>query len=339
MKTSPVYIQAAGMACPVGLTWPSSCAAMRAGITRKSFSPYRDNEGHEIVASYLRDYIREDASAEERWLSLLAWALKDIARQSAQSVLEHTPLLLALPLSRAGRSYPTSLIAEDLSTRLELRMAPSHIRIFTEGAYGSYVALEQGRALVRTGQPCIVAAAESMLCARTLLRLSEQQRLLVEGHSDGIIPGEAAAAVLLTQDKKHALATVRGLGFGKEPASFGNDVPLRADGVVAAARAALLEANLQLHEIDFRFSDAAGESFSFKEQALLVSRLLGERRARFPLWLPAETLGDTGAASGLCGMLWAVASWARKYAPGPRAIGFAGNDEGARAAVVIEREG
>ncbi|HYO52641.1 hypothetical protein [Archangium sp.] len=309
---------------------------MRARITRKSFSPYHDNDGREIVASYLRDGIREDASADERWLHLLAYALKDIARQMAQPVLEHTPLLLARPLPLDGRPYPTPFLADALSTRLELRIAPGNIRVFNEGSYGGYVALEQGRALARTGQPCIVAAAESMLCARTLLRLSEQQRLLVEGNSDGIIPGEAAAAVLLTKDKKHALATVRGLGFGKEPASFDNDIPLRADGVVAAARAALHEANLQLHELDFRVSDAAGESFYFKEQALFVSRLLRERRAEFPLWLPAEPLGDTGAAGGLCGMLWAMASWARKYAPGPRAIGFAKNDEGARAAVVIE---
>ncbi|MFE8602413.1 hypothetical protein [Archangium violaceum] len=312
---------------------------MRAGITRKSISSYRDNDGYEIVGSYLRDGISEDASEDERWLSLLSYALEDIARQMPHPMIEHMPLLLARPLLRNGHPYPHHVLADTLSTRLELRIVPSNIRVFNEGAYGSYVALEHGRALARAGQPCIVAAAESMLCARTLLRLSEQRRLLVEDNPDGIIPGEAAAAVLLTKDKKHALATVRGLGFGKEPASFNNDIPLRADGVVAAARAALLEANLQLHQLDFRVSDAAGESFYFKEQSLFVSRLLHERRAEFPLWLPAETLGDTGAASGMCGTLWAVASWVRKYAPGPRAIGFAGNDEGARAAVIIESGG
>ncbi|AGC44063.1 3-oxoacyl-(acyl carrier protein) synthase [Myxococcus stipitatus DSM 14675] len=337
--TRPTYIRAAGMATPVGLTWQTSCAAMRAGLTRKSISPYHDDDGREIVASYLLTPLREEASADERWIALLTYALRDIARQVDHLELEQTPLFLARPLLLHGLSCSIPLLSEALSNALDLRIAPENLHVFNEGSYGGYVALERGRALVRTGQPCIVAAAESMLCARTLLRLSDQQRLLVEGNSDGIIPGEAAAAMLLSPDRMQALATLRGLGFGKESAALDNDLPLRADGLITAARGALREANLQLHELDFRVSDASGESFYFKEQSLLVSRLLRERRAEFPLWLSAEPLGDTGAAGGLCGLLWAMASWARKYAPGPRAIGFAGNDEGARAAVVLERGG
>src|SRR5690606_28481597 len=158
-----------------------------------------------------------------------------------------------------------------------------------EGAHGGYAALERGRACVRAGRPSIVAAAESQVTARALLALSQRQRLQVEGNSDGVIAGEAAAAVLLTADGRQALARIRGLGFAREPSSLDNDVPLRAEGLLHAARAALLEAGLEPHELDFRVSDAAGESFYFKEQALLASRLLRERKAEFPLWLPAET--------------------------------------------------
>ncbi|HYO55839.1 hypothetical protein [Archangium sp.] len=310
---------------------------MRAGITRKAFSPYRDDSGREIVASYLRDgIISDDAPVEERWLFLLSRALEDISNRIHGSPIEQMPLFVALPASSSERPYTAPFLAEALSTRLDVRLAAQNVFVFSEGACGGYVALQQGRASVRAGQPCIVAAADSMVSGRTLLRLSEKQRLLVEGNPDGVIPGEAAAALLLTREKGQALASIRGLGFGKEESLIDNDVPLRAEGVVAAARTALAEAALQLHELDFRLSDAAGESFYFKEQALFVSRLLRERKAEFPLWLPAETLGDTGAAAGLCGMLWAMAGWARKYAPGPRAIGFAGNEAGRRAAVVFE---
>jgi 3-oxoacyl-[acyl-carrier-protein] synthase-1 len=337
MMGGPVYVRAAGMACPVGMNWPSACAAMRAGITRKALSAYRDDNGREIIASYLRDaIIPENAPVEERWLFLLSRALEDMSHETGGSPLKHMPLFVALPAPSGERPYAVSFLADSLSARLGVRLAPENVFVFSEGAYGGYVALQQGRASVRAGQPCIVAAADSMLSARTLLRLSEKQRLLVEGNSDGVIPGEAAAAMLLTQEKRQALASIRGLGFGKEASLLDNDVPLRAEGVVAAARTALAEAALQLHELDFRLSDAAGESFYFREQALFMSRLLRERKVRFPLWLPAETLGDTGAAAGLCGMLWAMAGWARKYAPGPRAIGFASNEAGRRAAVVFE---
>ncbi|WP_375767144.1 hypothetical protein NR798_36490 [Archangium gephyra] len=221
--------------------------------------------------------------------------------------------------------------------RLKVVLNPRRVRIFTEGSHGGYAALAAGREMVRRREfpACLVAGAESMMCARTLLRLYEQRRLLTEDNSDGIIPGEAAACVLLSSHKQ-GLAVIRGMGFAKEPSSLANDVPLRADGLTAAARAALQEARLALHDIDFRFSDAAGESFYFKEQALLVSRVLGERKEEFPLWLCAEALGDTGVAAGLCGMAWAIAGWGRRYAPGPRAIGLAGNEQGGRAAVIIE---
>ena len=73
MSGTPVYVGAAGMACPVGLSWPAACAAMRAGVSRKTVSPYCDNEGREIVASYLGE-IDPDATEAERWSSLLAAA-------------------------------------------------------------------------------------------------------------------------------------------------------------------------------------------------------------------------------------------------------------------------
>ncbi|PCC68294.1 3-oxoacyl-[acyl-carrier-protein] synthase-1 [Nannocystis exedens] len=336
MNERPTFVRAAGMACPLGLTWPAACAAMRAGIMRKSFSGRHDDEGREIVASRL-GAIHGHVPPGQRWLELLTYALADLARGNRLAALERPSVFVALGGSALDRSSPP--LAARLSQILGTQILAEDVHIFREGAYGGYAALERGRASVRDGRPSIVVAADSLLNARALLALSQKQRLLVEGNSDGVIPGEAAAAVLLTGDRRNALARICGAGFAREPSTLDNDVPLRAEGSVEAARAALLEAGLQAHELDFRLSDAAGESFYFKEQALLVARLLRERKPEFPLWLPAETLGDTGAAAGLCGLLWAMAGWARKYAPGPRAIGFAGDEAGGRAAVVIESAG
>jgi len=335
-----MYVRAVGMACPVGLCWAPACAALRAGINRKQVSPYVDNQGREIVTSHLRDLLDLRSTPTQRWLFFLTHALQDILEQTSATAFEQLPLLVSLPASAADKPYSVDFIVRELSARLKVALNPRRVRVFTEGSYGGYAALAAGRELVRRREfpACIVAGAESMMCARTLLRLHEQRRLLTEDNSDGVIPGEAAACVLLSPHKQ-GLAAIRGMGFAKEPSSLENDVPLRADGLTASARAALDEARLALHDIDFRFSDAAGESFYFKEQALLVSRVLRERKEEFPLWLCAEALGDTGAAAGLCGMVWAIAGWARRYAPGPRAMGFAGNEQGGRAAVIIESIG
>jgi 3-oxoacyl-[acyl-carrier-protein] synthase-1 len=334
-----IYVRAAGMACPVGLSWSSACAAMRAGVTSKSMSHYRDNTGREIIASFLAEQIAADASCEDRWLSLLGWALQDLLRQGAIPSLAGTPILLALASASDGRPYPAAFVADRLSVRLGQHIDAESVLIVSGGANAGYLALERARGTLQTNKACIVAGADSLLAARRLLVLSGQDRLLVEGNSDGIIPGEAAVAVLLSQDKRAALASVLGVGFGEEPSLLDNDIPLRADGLSAAARGALAQAKLGLHEIDFCLSDAAGESFFFKEQALLLARLMRERKVEFPLWLGAASLGHTGAAAGLCNLAWAIAGWARDYAPGPRAIAFAGDERSARAAVVIERCG
>lgn len=335
--TQEMYVRAAGMMCPVGFSWPSACAAMRAGINRRRDSPYCDNDGREIVASFVEDLIAAREAVEERWLALLTRALRDLARGIDARLWVQARWVFALPAMANGQAYAPSFVAEEVSRRLGRKIGAENVQVVTEGACGGYVALREAREAVLNGQPCIVAAADSLLSARRLLFLSEKRRLLVEGNSDGFTPGEAACAVLLSRDRTQALGCVRGLGFGHEPSSLDNDVPLRAEGLVEAARAALLEAGCAMHELDFRVSDASGESFYFKEQALALARLLEQPKREFRLWLPAETLGDTGAAAGLCGMLWALAGWARGYAPGPRAIAFAGNETGGRAALLLQR--
>jgi 3-oxoacyl-[acyl-carrier-protein] synthase-1 len=172
--------------------------------------------------------------------------------------------------------------------------------------------------------------------AHALLRLSEKRRLLVQENSDGVTPGEAAAALVLSAHKQGALAAVLGLGVGHEASSLENDVPMRGEGITAAARAALAEAGLAFHDMDFRISDAAGETFFFKEQILLISKLLRAQKEEFPLWLAAESIGDSGAAAGVCGLSYALGAFARGRAPGRRVIAFAGNEKGQRGALVME---
>jgi len=337
VKLPSVYVNAAGLACPIGLTWPSACAAMRAGITRKRLSPYRDDQGREIVASYVLDRLSEDSLIEERWLFFLAHALRDATRGRGLHVLEDLPIFLTLPSTRSGGTYEPGWVSSALSQRLGVKLFAANVHVLSGGASGGFVALQTGRASAQAGRPCAVAAADSLLSAARLLPLAQHERLLVEGNSDGFIPGEAAAILMLSQEKRGALARLCGVGFGLEPSLFSNEVPLRAEGLIAAAREALSDAGLRLTDLDFRLSDAAGESFFFKEQSLLVTRLLQERKQEFPLWLPAETLGNTGAAAGLCSLLWAMAAWERGYAPGPRALACAGNEQGNRAAVVFEK--
>jgi 3-oxoacyl-[acyl-carrier-protein] synthase-1 len=334
---SAVFVRAVGMACPVGLRWASACAAIRGKITRVQELPYLDNAGEPLVGSYLKT-LDPTWTAEARWLYFLAAALTDVGEQLGLRSLAEVPLVVALPRDPAGRVLGEDFVARELTARLGTPIDPRWLRVVTDGACGGYAAVVAARELVRGGRHplCLAAAADSYISARALLGLADAGRLLAGDNADGVIPGEAAACLVLTARAEGSLAALRGLGLAVEPSSADNDVPMRADGLVAAARLALAEAGLAFHELDFLLSDAAGESLHFRESALLVSRLLRRYKAELPVRLVARSLGDTGAAAGLCGVASALAAFARGYAPGPRVLGCAGNAGGRRAALVLE---
>ena len=157
-----------------------------------------------------------------------------------------------------------------------------------------------------------MCGVDSYLNARSLQWLAQTWRLKTEQNSDGAIPGEAASAVLISSSRsrgKTPFAKITGLGFGSEPAPVLSDEPLLGLGLTDAARAALDQAGVQMHEIDLRLSDAAGESYGFREQSLALSRLMRVRRDKSPIWHCADCIGDTGAAAGICQLVIAAYSF------------------------------
>jgi 3-oxoacyl-[acyl-carrier-protein] synthase-1 len=181
-----------------------------------------------------------------------------------------------------------------------------------------------------------VCAVDSYLNPATLGWLDDAYRLKTAGNADGLIPGEAAAAVLVRAEPKTAATEVTGLGFGVEPAPIRSDEPLRAAGLAQAVKAALAEARLGYHEIDFRLSDVTGESYGFKEVLLMEARVMRELRYTYqPVWHWSEAIGDTGAAAGVVQLVSADDAFRKGYAPGRSAICLTSAGPGARAAAVV----
>lgn len=326
------------MSCPVGLTWSTACAAIRAGIERKWELPYLDDDGNPLTGSKFDRLDEECSSLRARWVRLLAWSLKDALRPLSRRDVALVPVVLSLPRDARGVEPTAGPLLDELRAIWgeDLGLDPRLVRVVCDGAVGGLAALALARERVAERGACVVGAADSLIGAQVLLELLERDRLLTERNPDGVIPGEGSACVLLHASRTDALASIRGVGIGREPAGRDDDVPLRADGLVAATRGALSQAACALHDVDLRVSDASGDGYAFKEQALLVTRLLRQRKERFPLLLPAEALGDTGAAAGVLGLVAAVEALNHRRAPGPRAIVMAGNERGDRAAVVVE---
>lgn len=336
-----MQILATGMVSPVGYTAEAACAAMRAGISKFDELPYVHSTGETIVGSAVVG-LHHDFEDEARINELLVGALQDCLADVPDLNVGRIPLLIGL--AESGRpggcaERADSILAELLEGR-PWHFDPQRSRVIRTGHTACLEALAIARTLLQ--QPytpaCLVCGVDSYLNARSLRWLDEERRLKTNENSDGVIPGECAGALLLGKDDTVAgkrSAAVIGLGFSVEKATCLSTEPLLGVGLTEATRTALAEAGLGLHEIDFRLSDLTGESYGFKEQALVVSKLLRARKEELPMWHCAEFIGDIGAAAGVAQLVIAREAFSKGYAPGDTALCCTSAIHGARSAAVV----
>jgi 3-oxoacyl-[acyl-carrier-protein] synthase-1 len=324
------------MVSGVGLTAAESCAAIRCGINNFQETRFIGGNGDWLIGSTVE--------LEEAWLGIVklakmtARAIVECCGESAKA-LGRIPVLLCISEpERPGRLEALGrVMLEAIERELGSRLHP-HSRVIEQGRVGGAVALVQARRMLIEGrhQRVIVAGVDSFLAGPTLVAYAAEDRLLTRDYSNGFIPGEAAGAALLAtwNESISSPLLIRGLGFAREPATFGSGKPLRADGLVQAVRAALDEAGVALKDCDHRIADMNGEQYRFREAALALTRLLRDRKVLFSLWHTADCIGEVGAAT-LSAMLAVLFTGARKdYLPGPIFLGHLGNDDDKRAAFI-----
>lgn len=331
-----IAIYSSGMVTGVGLNAPSSCAAIRAGIT--GFVETRFMFDGEWLQGCPVPFA-EPWRGVQKLGRMAAAAVGECLRAADAGGLDQYPLLLCVAEEdRPGRFADLDArLLQDVAAALGATLHPDS-RLFAAGHVAGARALAHARELIAGGAPgCVVAGTDTYLVAGTLNACHADRRLVTAEHSDGFIPGEAAAAVLVgpvkRQDEPQLMCL--GLGFGTEPAPFGSERPLRADGLVEAYRAAFADARCDYGEVDFRLTDNNGESFGFKEAALAVNRTLRDNKEDFDIWHPVECIGEVGAAivPVLLGVMLAAAT--KGYAAGAGVLCHVAGAGEERAAFVL----
>lgn len=333
-----LVIESTGMVTCAGLNAAATCAAIRAAVANFTEAKFMDRRGERIVAAQVPD--EEGTFSTSRLARFLALAIEDCLRDVERASWSRLPLLLCVAeRERPGR--PDDLerqLLEELQKQLALSFRPKPI-VVPQGRVSAAVALLRARKLLyEKGVPrVLIAGADSYLVASTLRAFENENRLLSSANSNGFIPGEGAAAILLGRSpgpSKEPWFRIRGVGFGLEPATIHGDDPLLANGLTAAIKGAVADAAMDWSQISYRISDLAGEHYHFKEASLAALRAVREAKASFDLWHPADCVGATGAVAGL--ICYAVANDAagKRYAPGPGALLHFSADGQARAGVV-----
>ena len=340
MSTRPLAIVASGMVTSVGVTAPAACAAIRAGLTNPSKTRFFDPTGESLMSHAVT--LEQPWRGRMKLAQMAALAMEECLGKVPREDWADVPILLCL--AESGR--PERLEGLDVELYGEIcgllgtEFAASSLTIAHGRVSFGVALLHARRTLYDSDVPVVViVGTDGLIHWPTLRTLEQADRLLNGDNSNGFLPGEGAAAVLVSKPSAGPELRIEGLGFATEAAHIGSDEPLRGEGLTAAIKAALQDAGCEMHDVDFRITDLSGEQYYFKEAALALSRTLRRRKVGFELWHPAECIGETGSAIGPVMLAVADAACRREYAVGPRILLHAANDDGQRVALVATYAG
>ncbi len=348
--SADVHVVAVGARTPVGLKAESSAAAIRAGVVRMQPHPsFVDGKGKNLLAGC--DAKLDPAVQGPQRLALLATSVvaevaKKLKEQLPASTLARlqVAMLLGLPEERPGFQGGS---AQELAGMLTDVPLPNGHRLTVELAGRGHAAAFEGlnlaeeRLAARPDELFLVCGVDSYLDADVINWLSEDGRLRGRDRRGGFVVGEAAAALLLASDETvrrlglPSLARVRGVGIGHEEHVIRGDEEVGGLGLGAAIAQAFARLRLPDEAADATYCDVNGERYRVEEWGATLQRSQSALRS-VTYVSPATSCGDVGAASGALAGVLAVQSWARDYAPGPRALIWASSDGGVRGAAVLD---
>ena len=336
--TTRLAITAMGMVTGVGLTARASCAAIRGAIDNFQETRFMDQDGEWLMGSQVP--LSGSWRGDTKLVKMAAMAIRECLDGHPELASPATALLLCVSDDdRLERGIGDD---DGLLRRVEQELGQQfheQSHVIARGHVSIAVAVQKARRLL-TGMDVrhvIVAATDSLFVATTLADYEDKQRLVTSANSDGFIPGEAAAAVVveLVRESSNPQLVCHGVGFGIENAHIDSEEPLRADGLTDAIRGALDDAGWSESVLQFKIIDVSGAQYHFKEAALAFSRIDRTKRTEFEVWHPADCVGEVGAAIGpiMIGVLKAACE--KGYAKGDHVLMHLGNDDGKRAALVF----
>ncbi len=338
MTGFPLAISGTGMVTGVGLNAPATCAAIRCAIDNFQETRFMDSGGEWIMGSEVP--LEEPWRGKTKLIKMAAAAIKECLEENKLIVPAKTPLLLCLSEhERVGRVIDDdNQFFLDLQEELQLEFHEKS-RVIARGHVSVAVAMKHARRLIQDLQVkhVLIAATDSLLVGATLSHYEEHERLLTSNNSNGFIPGEAGAALVIEPvyaEREEQMICV-GLGFGVEKAHIYSEEPLMADGLTAAIRESLDDADCEMGDLDFRITDLSGEQYYFKEASLALLRTLRKRKEKFDIWHPADCIGEVGSV--LAAVMLTVIKFAceKDYSEGHKLVVHLGNDDGKRSAMIL----
>ncbi len=347
MKTLAVCA-ASGARTALGGTLVETAFLLRTGIAAIAAAPLVDAEGEQITMCFdkaLDPHLTGDERASALAAPALAEALSQLGEEGESLSLR---LLLCVdapmrPVVR-GDVAPGALLAQRLHARAREISPGITLEICARGSAGAAFALPKALEAVASRQvdALVLGGVHTDYDPATIATLGEQGRLFGPKCLDALIPGEAAAFVILMREdtarrlRLDAAARIAGIGTAVARARIDNDESVMdARGLTAAVRAAATDLATQQLRAGWILTDHTFESARILEWQTMATRAHTLFGSPYYLESPAQRLGHLGAASLPLSIALAAEGWKRDYAPSAIAMALAGSDAGERGAVLL----
>ncbi|MFO0758007.1 MAG: hypothetical protein U0359_16035 [Byssovorax sp.] len=333
---SDIAVVSVGAATAVGLNALQTGFLLRAGYPAMAEAPLADGDGEPITMAFLPT-LDGRLTGPER-LAALARAPVEEAMSPIRDLAAEVYITLdeTLPDAPRARDLLTSMIREIMPA------ASAQIEPGGEAGAGALLSTALRSLAARRAEAVVIGGAHSDYDPRAIAALDGGGRLFSRENLDARMPGEAAAFFVLMRDEDARrrrlppLARVLGVGAGVERATPDNDVSAHeALGLTAAVRRATESVAAAGQTIGWMLSDQTFEMWrqlEWQSTFIRVQDVLGR-----PYYgdAPAQRIGHLGAAALPLFVALGATGFHHGYAPAPRLLATAGNDSGARAAVVL----
>ncbi|HEX3623881.1 MAG TPA: hypothetical protein VH280_00490 [Verrucomicrobiae bacterium] len=219
---------------------------------------------------------------------------------------------------------------------------PALVDVVAEGRAAGLAALSRASAAIADGKiaGAIVGGVDSLVRPAVYDKLESAGILRGPANERGVLPGEAAAFCILEKQpvRNKAMASLAATATGQEPTA-GTENPNQAQGLTAVLRAMRNAATFS--HLPLFVCDLNGDRYRALEWGLAYTRAFGsvhekpDAATSGDLWHPADCIGDSGAATGLVDLIWAVEALRKGYSLVNQVLVWGASDGALRAAALL----
>jgi 3-oxoacyl-[acyl-carrier-protein] synthase-1 len=334
-----------GMRTGIGLDALSTALVLRTGVPAIRPSPLADPAG-EPVSMAFDSTLDPMLVGEERAARLGGLALRDLARvlgPKARSLRTRFAVAFPEPRPDQSRGEAGKLLATAFRTLMQETFGAPPVDLSMKGSAGLAAVLPAALAELAAGTVDAVVAGglHSDYDPEAIRALAAAGRLFSAAQPDAVLPGEAAAFVLVMRDDMacslglEPLARVHAIGADVRRSSASEDGHSFDSTALSRAIRAATDGLDDGMTVGWSMTDLGLEHARVREVYSAVTRVHARLGPPLVIDSPAQRAGHLGAA----GLALAVGTMAlgfrHGFAPAPLGLALAASDGGERAAILV----